>query len=178
MVVSQQLLPHPVLCLCHLDSDPQRLAWLAFRPASSLWPCWGTTRLCLSLITVSGPDTDPDLPFPHPGSLLVQRLLPPAFSLCWAHSGSNWTLLAPGTSSMILALPASPLPVRTTWQNASDFIPLAKSNLYHNTHFLSKYHTIDFIRVFSNISLNRKKKKKEWNKNFLSLKNTSTIEEC
>lgn len=39
------------------------------------------------------------------------------------------------------------------------FQPPTKSKIYYNAHFLTKYYTIGFICAFSNILLNRKKKR-------------------
>ena len=125
-----------------------------------LWPCWGITRQCLTLTTVSGPDPDPDLLFhilvpcwcgscfhlPSYCAWLTRESACPHWSL--AHPTRFW--LCPHV--LFLSGPYSRTPVISS--------PLLKANSY-NTHFLSKYYTIDFICAFSNISLNRKKKSGE-----------------
>lgn len=52
-------------------------------------------------------------------------------------------------------------PLGSTWQHASESVPITGSKVYCNTRFLSKYNTIGFICVFSNFSLNRKEKRVE-----------------
>lgn len=52
-------------------------------------------------------------------------------------------------------------PLGSTWQHASESVPITGSKAYCNTRFLSKYNTIGFICVFSNFSLNRKEKRVE-----------------
>lgn len=65
----------------------------------------------------------PQLAIPHSGSLLV---LLPACLLPLAHLRISWPSLVSGISNMILALPTSPLLVRTIQQKGSDFNPLLK----------------------------------------------------
>lgn len=76
------------------------------------------------------PQSWPKIAFPQSGSLLV---LLPACLLPLAHLRITWPSLVSGTSNMILALPTSPLLVRTILQKASDFNPLlkAKSTTMH-----------------------------------------------